>query len=546
MTNGLIRLLPGLPLAVALLLCSWARGAAPGVNRERLAALAPLPTVNLQTGFVLSTSDLLSSINGREEWPAEIARLHERLKKEPEDQAALRDLGRLLAKSGATNAATRLQEKRVQILRAQVKTRPNDGELLADLGNALNALGQREEAEAVLRRATIQSPDVWQAWAGLGQTLMWKSVRILVAPAREAGVEVDLHSPQSRKRLLDHPPSPGDLARCEQLLTAAGQALDQAVEVAPDGPEVYYERGASRMVLSSAQQAVDLLQGKSSDEVNPVLRTYGAALPDIKKAASLSQTNYRAWAWSAFVEFVQHNKPDSTPRDLDELPATSRRFIREAMTRLRAMGDHPNPSVAAGALDGLTSVQLITGSARPSEAIEHLSRAVKLDPDRSQTWDFLIGLLGSEEGRTRELIETCRRRVAHRDSTRNRLFLIKALDRAGRVDAALAEANVVLEQHPGDETIHLCAAALLMHKDTSEETLRQAATHLARAEAGLKRLDLPKDLRTLPLDLALTKAVWLALSGHVEPAKKYVDQVLKLAPKHPRAAEIQAQLKYWQ
>jgi tetratricopeptide (TPR) repeat protein len=299
-------------------------------------------------------------------------------------------------------------------------------------------------------------------------------------------------------------------------------------------------------VLSSAQQAVDALQGKTADDTNPLLRTYSSALPDIKKAASLSQTNYRAWAWSAFVEFVQHNQSDSSPKDIDDLPQSSQDYIRQAMARLQSMADHPNPRIAAGALDGLTSVQLISGSAQAGEAIENLSRAVKLDPGRNQAWDFLIGLLGSEEGRTQELVETCRARVTYRDSIRNRLFLIKALDRAGRVDEALEVADAVIDRHPGDVAIHACAAALLMHKDTSEETLGQAARHLARAEAGLKQLNLANDLRTLPLDLALSKAVWLALSGQVEPAKKFVDQVLKLAPEHPRAAEIQAQLKYWQ
>jgi len=512
--------------------------AAPQASPERLGKLAPLPTINLQAGVGLNSFDLLSEIDDSGTRLRKIRDLGLRLQDDPNDPDLLRDLGRLLSRSGSSNNALRVHHRRVEVLRTQVESRPKDGLLLADFGDALHQAGQEQEAESVLRRAAQESPDEWKVWTTLGD--------FLVRRALEQSVIEPPGGSSTRPGAVEL--TAGQLSQWEDMLQEGGDCMDRAVQLAPDVAQVYSLRAVSLMLQTQSREAIDRLR---SEEPEPghrgeVPAVYRVTLPDMKHAARLSETNARAWTYTAMLELMSGRKDSGGHGRLSDLPDDSREYVTTAMSRLREMSEHPDPRVAASALEGLTLIQVSVQQVDPDTAIQHLERAVRLDPDRSQAWDLLTGMIGSRSGRGQDLVEICRSRLVHSETIKNRFLLVKAFQKAGRLEEALEEAESVVQRHPDNIVMQISAAALLLQRDSDEETLKQAERHLGKARTLGKRYKPSKEWPGLRQDIILNVAVWLALTGHADAAQELVERVIHAAPGNTKATAIMEQLRHWQ
>jgi hypothetical protein len=118
------------------------------------------------------------------------------------------------------------------------------------------------------------------------------------------------------------------------------------------------------------------------------------------------------------------------------------------------------------------------------------------------------------EGKTEELVEVCSARFEALPSARSGALLAKAYDRAADATRAELAALTALAAHPNDFLLNLSLAALVLKREGGEsiwrvdELLRKAEKQLSRGGTAQNRLD-----------LALTKSVYLALTGKAEEAR---------------------------
>jgi tetratricopeptide (TPR) repeat protein len=121
---------------------------------------------------------------------------------------------------------------------------------MIDLGDALQGLGKREEAESFFRLATAVSSNEWRCWASLGNHLANDTGSLF--PEGPHGREIFQALMSSQQEASAYQPPAESLKRLEAEVNEAARCYERAVALAPREPELYLQRAgyvcASNMI----------------------------------------------------------------------------------------------------------------------------------------------------------------------------------------------------------------------------------------------------------------------------------------------------------
>jgi Flp pilus assembly protein TadD len=506
----------------------WAGSLAWGADRPALRELSKLPTLTFDVGVSFS----FSRGRGLRLWwdfpdhPAEIAALQESLKGDPWDAERVHRIGELAREMGDDARAARAFERAVALYRERLKTQPGSGLLMASLGQALGDLGKTEEAEKTLREAARIAPKEWRCWMLLAQLLENQALALLTGPSAAATAADEMLARAFAGIAPAHLPQPAELDRVERLLDEARDTRDRAVAIAmqatqgngPGAARAHAERGTSRGFTQALLRGVlAQMRGQKVDPRQEMLSP--ASLADFRRAADLDPGSVELVALAGLCEVFGFALAKGPPWEAiwPALPEESKARVRRAMDRLGRLGQAKDARAEAAALDALGMVAYVASEEKRAE--ECLRRAVKRDPSRARTWEMLAMILGAG-GRYEELVTWCKERLAYRDTLRTRLLLAKAYEKLGKLALAEEQVRAAAALAPNDFYVSLGCAALLMRQSEATEALAEADGQLARAERACAAGCTLQQW----VELALTRAIHLGLSGEEEKARGLLAQ----------------------
>ncbi len=531
-----------------VLLCALfaavAPAATPELGKDKLRRLAKMPAVSFAPewafdpvrGFTLGSEDV--------DRKRKISSLRRELQQNPAEGEGFLRLGNLSAEAGDGANAYRYLAQAVQLLRKQSDARPDDGLLLAKLGEALQGIGKTQEAESVLRRAVRASPKEWQCWLALGRFLDSESRRAVsgvMAATMAAG-------PKGAPRGGGAGLGPDSAALVPKRLDEAGACFDQAVASAPTESEGFLRRGLHRTLRDFVLNEIKVASGESKSDFDVLSGGFSAAsLADLQQSSRLSPQDYWLIANNVLFEVYGGNARNGQRQiggdfDFGGLPDATQRSVRSAMTRLEDLGQEPDNSAAAGALEVLGILQgpLLQETNRSVASLRH---ALALDPSRERAWELLTLTLARTE-RYDELLSLCEDHLKQTSTPRAHLLLAKAYEKLKQWDYAEQEVLAAVKLAPDDFTANLSLAALLIKRSQDAGTLAQANSVLGHCDQLLPKMPPAQRTRQLVIDFTLTRSICLALGDDVESARKWVKTVLDADGGNEMAREILAAIAY--
>ncbi len=524
----------------------WAGSLAWGADRPALRELSKLPTLTFDVGVSFSFS------RGRglrlwwdfPDYPAEIAALEKSLKGDAWDAERVHRIGELAREMGDDARASKAFERAVALYRERLKAQPGSGLLMASLGQALGDLGKIEEAEKTLREAARVAPKEWRCWMLLAQLLENQALAILTGPAAGGSAADEMLARAFAGVSPAHLPQPAELERAERLLDEARDTHDRAVAIAmettqgngPGAAKAHAERGASRGFTQALLRGV--LAQMRGQKVDPRQKMLSPdSLADFRRAADLDPGSVELVALAGLCEVFGFALAQGHPWEAiwPALPEESKARVRRAMERLERLGQVKDARVAAAALDALGMVAYVASEEKRAE--ESLRRAVKRDPSRARTWEMLAMILGAG-GRYEELVTWCKERLAYRDTVRTRLLLAKAYEKLGQLALAEEQVRAATALAPNDFYVSLGYAALLMRRSEAPKVLAEANGHLIRAEQACAAGCTLQQW----VELVLTRAIHLGLSGEEEKARGLLTECLNRDPGNKEVRQALAAL----
>jgi len=542
---------PGMkPLACLLLaLVVPLHAATPEKGKAELRKLVKLPTLNLSMAFGLSTERGFALTEPKPQKEKKAAALQKRIDREPRNGSLRLELCELLNALGRKTESKAALKMAVELLRKEAEARAGDAAAVAGFARALAESDEQGEAERLLRAAVARSTNEWMLWVTLGDVLSQRATTTLVY-GDEGKREPGRDGESFIRAVLQRKPGADEIQRVEELRVESARCFDRAVQLAPKSSEVYLQRAGFKSLNGMLRTLVEELRKPESN----VKRTWSAffnreALKDFQKAAELSPTNYlmigTAAVLEAFAVMYEQAGPAATldyeAMTISRLPPAARAVIRDAMTRLENLGEHPDRAIAAGALELLGGLQFIVAQ-DPEGARKTLRRTVTLDPSRHQAWEILIGVTYTME-KPDLLVAVCAERLKALDNSRNRLLLAKAYDTAGNGAKAKETVESALKATPDDPLLLLASAALQLRTAQTSRESQAAGESLMRVREKIEALP-ENDRETLVIDAMLLNAIQLGLDDEPEEARKLVRLVLKKDPEHERAQKILAALVF--
>ena len=513
-------------------------------NHDALRRLAVLPPLSffIKAGFTTT---------GHLRWehetpdPREQAALQNQVRARPEDPDAHLQLGRWLLAANQTQAGALACSNAAAGYRRQLEVRPDDGRLLARLGEALWGANQQPEAEARLRRAVQLAPQDAEAWLVLGRFLDASCVLELTPdPQRQVAARPE----EFLAMLAQLRPSAAQFERADQRRAEALRSLDQALTLAPQQAELYEARAKCRLTGA----LIRAVQTHAADP-RPDLSALTAAtmstdcLPDLRRWVEVDVQNPRRLGLVAVFEALAtflEQRPTGAPAPTESkaiwktLPADVTRAVSWKLERLVEIAESTSPR-AAEAAEVLGMVRL--GILQDYPAAEAgFRRAVALDAARENAWQGLIAALANGE-RYQEMRQVCDALVKRADSGHHRLCLAKANAALDRWDEALSQCRAAAKREPDSFLAHAALAAALVRAETGDRALREAGLH---ARLAIERSAGASDVHRI--HLRVTAGLILALDGNVAEARQTFQEVLRLKPDYARARQALDIVATWQ
>jgi tetratricopeptide (TPR) repeat protein len=524
-----------------LLLALDLQAATPEVGKEKLRRLVKLPSISFQpewtfdpeTGFKLGSKDN----------SAQIKTLRRELRDDPNNADSWLRLGKLYVDAGDAGNAFSARSKAAQLYRERVEGRPEDALLLSSFGEALAAIGNRKEAESVLRRAARSGSNEWKCWIALGRFLDAESRRALSENAGTAAEVDTLNRDASAAGLAVE-----GVTLARRRLAEAGDCFERAVTNAPSEAEPYLRRGLHRTLRSYLLNNIREASGERQTETE-ILSDYFSpeSLADLQQASRLSPKDYRLIGTVVLFEVYGVNartgrKDGSQGFDWATLPDACQRSLRASITRLEDLTQDPDAKVAGGASEVLGILQgpLLHET---NSRLDNLRRALALDPSREPVWEMMAGTLARAE-RYDDLLSLCEARLKQKDSARSHMLLAKAHERLHQWDDAEDQVAEAVKQAPNDLTANLALAALLLKRSQDPDVLGEANGWLARCEQLIAALPAQQKSRQLIIDFTLTRSIYLALTDDLESARRWARTVIDSDKENEMAREILAAMEY--
>ena len=514
--------------------------ATPPHGDDRLRELVVPPQMNLTFHFGFSFQGYKYVMDNNTDLPDEIARLREAVQQRPDEVQQLLQLGSLLDKNGETNASRICYQKAEQLCRSRTAVRPQDGLVLTELGAALRELGKDEEAEHVYRQAVLVSSNEWRCWVGLGNFLANESCASMFP--KELRDQIG-PSPQPPPRaVLDYRPSPEALKKAEASSVEASRCFDRAMALAPEEPQVYFQRACYMSV--SNWESCFFRRDRDNEELNAtnlVLSFFSKqTIANLQKAAELSPRNYEyislAAYWEWFNAVIQANRPNAVQMTPEMLPDKTRRSVLGAMTRLENLSENSDQKSAAGALDNLGVLNMAFGNSQAAAA--NFRRAVSLDPTVGESWDLLLGALLDSSASPDQLVTVCQSRLKYDSSARNHLLLAKAYDTQKEWPKASEQAEIAEKLETNNVVAPLLLAAIALKQSQNTNYLSVADTDLGHASTLLQIMPESDERVQRWREFAYDGAILCALKGQPEAARNCLREVLKHFPDDETAKNI--------
>ncbi len=532
-----------LVLLCLLVVATETRAAAPAGGKAKLRDLVTLPRINLEIDCSWDVDEGFTFAPNPPDVPAEVAALTKAMTGRPSDAERYLRLGNVYDWNHDTTNAHAAYAAALRLYRQQVELQPDDGPLLIKFADALHHADKEDEADSVLRRAVQVEPKAWRGWLARGRFFLGRAFDALSSPPtsgrdRAPGRDVVTW-------LLGRRPSPEQVARSQQALADAHEAMNRAVTLAPRQSEARAGRAAFYCAQGELEATFRLIRGEESDPTTISRAAFTrAGLPDLWEAARLDRTNYVlitcAAGFEAFAEVATKFKAEPPPPKLiDTLPEASQRSIREAVAWLTDLSQSPNRRLAGGALEGLGFLQTFA-FADNAGALQNARRAVAADSTLESAWDLLLALL-DDPGHLDELVRAGEKRVQLNGSARNHFILAKCYDRRGDLSRTEGELRQAQRLDPKDFPATLGLAAVCLKGD-DPTLLAQAEQWLDKAYRLLDPNDTSLEGRLHGIDFLLTASLYHGLTDHLDLARQTARQVFKIDKENEHAKEILAAL----
>jgi tetratricopeptide (TPR) repeat protein len=509
----------------------------------RLRELVVFPEINFTCKWGINFEGSKWMVYQNEDLPSAITGQREKLKLQPDDVDQLLRLAYLLDSNDETNESKSCYQKVEQLCRNKIVANPQNGLSLMALGEALDALGNEDEAENDFRKSTLISSNEWRCWVGLGDflqdnsfgSMFSKDLRNMIAPGQMP--------PQA---VLDYRPSPDILNKSEAMLDEASRCFDRAMTLGPKEPEVFFQR-AGYMSMSNLQNCyIRYYRNNEKISTSKWLSAFFSkeTVANLKKAAELDPKDYQYVSLAAYFEYLvpmlqSKMQPNAANFTADMLPDTTRQSIHNTLTHLENLSQSSDTKMAAGALENLGMLNMMLGN--KLEAATDFRRAVAIDPTREQSWDMWLGSIKNSAS-PEELVAVCELRLKQKDSARNHLLLARAFQEYEKKwDKSAEQAQAAIKLEPENLVAHLELTALALKQSADTNFMAEAVEQFNNLNAIWEKIpDNKKDWeywREWTLNLAIYD-ILVNTPEYEKAAKTYIENVLKSFPNDKQAMEI--------
>jgi tetratricopeptide (TPR) repeat protein len=513
-----------------------ARAATPAATQNRLRQLSRLPRLSFAVGVNFDSLNGFVMVGGRTPAPKVIAELREAMQGGVGDASRHARLARLYSEAGNDKEARLAAKRAVELFRKQAADQSGDGVMLADYGWVLQLTDQTEEAERVLRRAVVATPEDWRPHAALGgllaaQAMMGVVPRSSSSPPTPVGLAEDI----ARAK-----PDPAQIEKARTTIKEALACYDRAVALTSTAPEPLAGRAAAHAGRSILDAVLESAGGSDTQDLRLLKAIYARdSLEDLREVARRSPKDPIALGTVALFEVLAASvergisslESLATGEAWNQLSDSTRRSARESLARLEELGQSPEAAVAGAALEVLGALQACVVRDLPG-AEANLRRAVQIDPGRDQAWNNLIFLLATSK-RPADLLTVCNDWLEHRESARARLLVAKALEQLDRWDQVVETTERLCRRYPDNLDANLALAAALVHTVEGDAALPRIVQLLSKSEKLLGNAPTHDQIKCL----LFTRGLVFALAGVPERAREEFRQILEISKGDPEALE---------
>ncbi|PWU10186.1 MAG: hypothetical protein C5B50_26000 [Verrucomicrobia bacterium] len=531
-------------LLVSLLFVRSAYGAAPEQGAPKLRSLAVLPTMHLHLVTQVSCVEHPDEDWSKAETSRRISSLQAELKQDPTDGVQWLRLSDYLLKADRRAEYQAALDEATKHLRRRAEGRPQDGAAQALFATALVNDGKLSDAERLLR-ATIKSiPKDWTCWAGLGDLLDTKFFASLgwsMARVKRTSFDKELKVFGSKKATA------AQIKEAEDCQDEADLCFSQAIKLAPRHPQALLVRANHVSEATTRMMAKNAAMHQPLDK-EEVFRSWGSSAncSAWAEAVKVNPTNYAAigyWGWTEVAQGLFRQTDGTKP--IERISETRRTNLLEAMRLLETGSRDPNPKLAAEAFENLGVLRFLA-TLETTAAKAAFRQAVALDPTRCRSWEGLVCATVGTEGNPnpQDVVSVCEERLRYDDNARNRAFLIRAYDRAGMADKALAQARSTFALEPTNALSHLCLGALLLRRAEDPKAIGECKEHMKPVVVFVVQTDDEDEGGPIAVACGLDLAIIFALEGDTDKAEKTLRDTCKLDAAEEkdkaRAKEIEA------
>jgi tetratricopeptide (TPR) repeat protein len=341
---------------------------------------------------------------------------------------------------------------------------------------------------------------------------------------------------------LDYRPPQAALKKAEDALKETSQCFDKAIAIAPSGPEIYIQRAGFMTVSNWENRVFNYYRGEEKIDPSKWLMTQFSkeTIANVKEAAELSPENFGYIGLGASFEWMAAaSQGNSTNFTRNMLPEASRQSIDNAMAQLGNLSQNQDPKIAAGALEYLGLLNVVSGNSQV--AVADFRRAVALDPTREHCWDMLLGAVSQDSDFPDKAVAICKSRLKYKDSAQNHLSLAKAYIYKNEWSQAANEAGIAASLDTNNIVAPLMLTAIDLKQSANPAILSKAGEEFHRAFELYMRLGSTPDSFQRWREAMLNEAIFYGLQATPEgekTAKACLDQVLKYYPNDETAKEI--------
>jgi tetratricopeptide (TPR) repeat protein len=515
-----------------------------GNSREDLRKLLRLPPMQFTAEITFTTDGCLTWEGGHPN-PDELAAARLSLRSDSSDGEFWLRLGRRLQRFDDRTGAATAYSNAVARLRAKTGQRPQDGRLLAQLGEALYLTDKDQEAESVLRRSVRLAPEDAETCLALASYLNSEGFCALLPVEKRAD-----HAGGFRgfgELLAQHRPTAAQIEKAEKLQAEAMEFFNRAARLATNNPAILERRAGCHLTATFIRLLKQQLAAPQPDPSVFLTAIYSPeCVPDLRRAAELEPGNALRLAQVALYEILSESIQRNGGRlqglrleDIQEAStAEASRSIRWKLNRLEELAESPVQATAAEASELLGSLRVF-GLKDPRQAETSFRRAIALDPKRELAWDGLMAVLVVQE-RLSDLREQAEARLRARPTARNYVIVAKAYDRLRQPDKVAEYARGAVKLDPEWFLTQAALAISLLKQSDTPEARKEADQHLERAFELIKQAD-----GRQRLGFQFTVGAYLALAGDLESARKMFRQVLEADPDHEEARAALAIVQAW-